>query len=90
MSWADGKHQKGIPNPKSAEGKKLEKIVSNTPALKKLRASSNGEKYNEIVSADNSEEYKANYDKIDLTALRNEKKNYRVKVNGKYIDEDEE
>ena len=90
MSWADGKHQKGIPNPKSAEGKRLEKMVNQTPALKKLRASSNGETYRDIVSADNSAEYKKNYDKINWSGIRSEKKSYRVKVNGVYIDEDEE
>ena len=86
MGFKDGK----LPPPKSSEGRKLEKMVYQNPFLKKMRAKSHGEKYNDIVSADNSEEYKKNYEKIDWTGLRNEKKSYRVKVNGKYINEDEE
>ena len=79
-----------VPDPKSSQGKKLEKIVSHNPFLKKMRAQSRGEKYSEIVSGDNSEEYKANYDKIDWSGVRSEKKNYRVKVNGVYVDDNEQ
>lgn len=82
----DGK----LPPKNSSQGKKLEKIVSHNPFLKKMRAKSRGEKYTEIVSGDNSEEYKANYDKIDWSGVRSEKKSYRVKINGRYVDEDEQ
>ena len=80
----DGK----LPPKNSSQGKKLEKMVYQNPFLKKMRAKSHGEKYNDIVSADNSEEYKANYDNIDWSGVRSEKKSYRVKINGKYVDED--
>ena len=86
MAFKDGE----VPDPKSSQGKKLEKIVSHNPFLKKMRAQSRGEKYSEIVSGDNSEEYKANYDKIDWSGVRPEKKNYRVKVNGVYVDDNEQ
>lgn len=78
------------PDPKSSKGKKLEKIVSHNPFLKKMRAQSRGEKYSEIVSGDNSEEYKANYDKIDWGTRDETPKGYRVKVNGRYVDEDKD
>jgi len=84
VSFKDG----NLPPKNSSEGKKLEKMVYNTPFLKKMRAKSQGEKYSDIVSADKSEEYKQNYDKIDWTHNRDQKKNYRVKINGKYQDED--
>lgn len=86
MGFKDGK----LPPKNSSEGKKLEKMVYQNPYLKKMRAKSHGEKYNDIVSADNSEEYKNNYDKINWSGIRSEKKSYRVKVNGVYIDEEKE
>ena len=86
MGFKDG----NLPPKNSSEGKKLEKMVYQNPFLKKMRAKSHGEKYNDIVSADNSEEYKNNQDKINWRGIRSEKKSYRVKVNGVYIDEDEE
>ena len=86
MGFKDGK----LPPKNSSEGKKLEKMVYQNPLLKKMRAKSHGEKYNDIVSADNSEEYKKNYEKIDWTGLRSEKKSYRVKVNGVYLDNEDQ
>jgi len=80
----------GVPDPKSSQGKKMEKMVYQNSFLKKMRAKSRGEKYNDIVSADNSEEYKANYDKIDWSGVRSEKKSYRVKINGVYQDPEDE
>lgn len=75
------------PKRNSAEGKSLEKIVHKTPFLKKMRAQSHGEKYNEIVSADNSQQYKDNYDKIQWNKDKSDKPKFRVKINGKYTDE---
>lgn len=86
MSFKDG----NVPGKNTTEGKKLEKMVYQNSFLKKMRAKSHGEKYNDIVSADNSEEYKANYDKIDWTGVRSEKKSYRVKVNGVYVDDNDQ
>ncbi len=80
------KHQP--PKRNSAEGKSLEKIVHKTPFLKKMRAQSHGEKYNEIVSADNSQQYKDNYDKIQWTKPEHkEKPKFRTRINGKYQDD---
>ena len=90
MSWADNKHQNNIPKQNSAEGKRLEKMVNQTPALKKLRAQSRGDKYSEIsTGADVSEEYKANYDQIDWNARDKEPRSFRMKVNGRYVDDEE-
>lgn len=33
-----------------------------------------------------TEEYRSNYDNIDFSKSQEEKKTYRVKVNGKYVD----
>ena len=78
------------PKRNSAEGRSLEKIVHKTPFLKKMRAQSHGEKYNEIVSSDNSQQYKDNYDKIQWTKPEHkEKPLFRVRINGKYQDEEE-
>ncbi len=76
------------PKRNSSEGKSLEKMVHKTPFLKKMRAQSHGEKYNEIVSSDNSQQYKDNYDKI-VWNKHKEKPKFRVKVNGVYQDEEE-
>ena len=71
------------PKRNSAEGRSLEKIVHKTPFLKKMRAQSHGEKYNEIVSSDNSQQYKDNWDKIQWTKPEHkEKPKFRVKING--------
>jgi hypothetical protein len=66
------------------------KIVDKNPALKKLKSASHGERYSEIQSGDNSEEYKAGYDKINWGVRDTTKRNYRVKVNGVYQDEQDE
>lgn len=85
MGFRDGK----VPDKNSTQGKKLEKIVSHNPFLKKMRAKSRGEKYSEIVSGDNSQEYKDNYDKIDWGTRDETPKKYRVKVNGVYVDNEQ-
>ena len=64
------------------------KIVDKSPALKKLKSASQGEKYSEIQSADNSEEYKSGYDKIDWTKRDNSKRKYKLRVNGVTVDPD--
>jgi len=66
------------------------KIVDKNPALKKLKSASHGERYSEIQSGDNSEEYKTGYDKINWGVRDTTKRNYRVKVNGVYQDEQDE
>jgi hypothetical protein len=75
---------------KKTADKLAKKIVDKSPALKKLKSVQHGEKYTEIQSGDNSEEYKAGYDKIDWGKRDTTKRNYRVKVNGVYQDSDDE
>ena len=79
------------PHPNSTEGKRLEKIVSHNPFLRKMRAQSRGEKYSEISIGGGSEQFKENYDKIDFTKRdKDAPKSFRVKINGKYVDEQED
>jgi hypothetical protein len=69
----------------------FDNIINKTPYLKKLRDQSEGLKYKgDIISGDNSDQYKSNYDQIDWTATKNQKKNYRVKINGVYVDEEKD
>ena len=80
-----------IPESNTDRWKKNEKLINQDPALKRVRDIQQGFKPTSTIStgADVSQQYKDNYDKIDFKGVRAEKKNYRVKVNGKYIDEDE-
>jgi hypothetical protein len=75
---------------KKTADKLAKKIVDKSPELKKLKSAQHGEKYSEIQSGDNSEEYKAGYDKIDWGKRDTSKKKYRVKVNGVYQDEQDD
>jgi hypothetical protein len=70
---------------------KFDNIINKTPMLKKLRDQSQGLTYKGDVHSDvPTQEYKDNYDQIDWTQLKTQKKNYRVKVNGRYVDEDKD
>lgn len=84
-------HNKNIPKKNSKQWVKNEKLIAQNPVLRSARDISEGFKPGSGIStgADVSQQYKDNYDKIDFKGVRAEKKNYRVKVNGKYIDEDE-
>ena len=84
--------------------KKAKHIVDKSPKLKAIKSASQGEKsmfHGSGKSSDagkgsaprtniNSQEWKDAYDQIDWTQLRTEKKNYRVKINGVYVDNDNE
>lgn len=68
---------------------KFDNIVNKVPYLKKIKDQQQGLTYRgDIVSGDTSQQYKDNYDQIDWSNTRKEKKNYRVKINGVYQDED--
>lgn len=69
----------------------FDNIINKTPYLKKLRDQSEGLKYKgDIISGDTSDQYKANYDQIDWSKTKTQKKNYRVKINGVYQDEEQD
>ena len=69
-----------------------EKIINNNPVLKKARDISQGFSPSSTIStgADVSLEYKKNYDQIDWGTRDETPKKYRVKVNGRYVDEDKD
>ena len=80
---------------KSVEGfdkrivKQAERIIDKNPEFKKIRSIKDGEKYSEINSGVNDQQYKDNYDKIEWG--KNKKKpSFKVRVNGKLINPDEE
>ncbi len=78
------------PKKGSSTWKKNEKLIAKNPLLRQVRDTAEGFKPGSGISnaGDISEQYKSNYDKIDFKGVRTEKKNYRVKINGKYVDDD--
>lgn len=69
--------------------RQAEKLVDRSPELKKIRAMKDGLKQSDIMSGTNSQQYKDNYDQIDWGKRLVENTNYKLKVNGKYIDREE-
>lgn len=69
--------------------RQAEKFIDKSPELKKVRSIKDGMSYSEINSGVNDQQYKDNYDKIKWTKDKKTKPKFRVKVNGKYIDEEE-
>ena len=68
----------------------LDNVVNKVPYLKKIKDNAEGLTHRgDIISGDNSQEYKDNYDKIVWTKREEaEKPKFRTKVNGRYVDED--
>jgi len=67
-----------------------ERLIDKSPELKKIRSIKDGLKASEITTGVNDQQYKDNYDKIQWSKKdKKEKPKFRVKVNGKYIDEEE-
>ncbi len=80
-----------IPKEGSSQWKKNEKLIAKNPTLRAARDRAEGFKPGSgISSADNSEEYKANYDKIKWGKKLDANKSFRVKVNGVYVDEQDD
>lgn len=70
---------------------KNEKIIAKNPILRAARDKSEGlAKSSTIQSGDISEEYKAGYDQIDWSKRDNSKRSYKLKINGKEVDPNEE
>jgi len=69
--------------------KQAEKIIDKSPGLKKIRSLKDGEKYSEINSGVNDQQYKDNYDKITWNKDKPKPK-FTVRVNGKVINDEEE
>ena len=81
-----------IPEKGSSDWKRNEKIIAKNPVLRAARDTAEGFRPSSGITTagGNSEEYKNNYDQIDFTKRDTSKKSYRVKVNGRYVDEDEQ
>ena len=69
----------------------FDNVVNKVPYLKKIKDNAEGLTHRgDIISGDNSQEYKDNYDKIVWTKREEaEKPKFRTKVNGRYVDEDQ-
>jgi hypothetical protein len=74
-----------IPKKDSAQWKRNESIIANTPQLRRMRDIQQGFKPSSSI---HSAGFGDNYDKIDFSNKDKTKKGYRVKVNGKYVDEE--
>lgn len=80
-----------IPKEGSSQWKKNEKLIATNPTLRAARDRAEGFKPGSgISSADSSPEYKANYDKIKWGNKLDTNKSFRVKVNGVYVDEQDD
>ena len=53
------------PAPGTPEHARNERIIDKSPFLKKMRSQSQGESYTEIKTQVASDQYRANFDKID-------------------------
>ncbi len=79
-----------IPDKNTTQWKKNEKLISKHPTLRAARDVSEGFTPSSGVSTGvNDEQYKAGYDKIKWTKDKPKAK-FKIRVNGKVINEDEE
>tara|TARA_R100001509_G_scaffold150314_1_gene109172 strand:+ start:881 stop:1150 length:270 start_codon:yes stop_codon:yes gene_type:complete len=67
------------------------KLVDKSPELKRIRSIKDGLKPSEITTGAVDQQYKDNYDKIKWGNNKNKKKpSFKVRVNGKIINDEEE
>jgi hypothetical protein len=84
----DGAWGKGFKK-NSSDWKKTEKTITKNPTLRRVRDIAEGFKPGSTISTGvNDEQYKENYDKIKWNKDKKEKPKFRIKVNGKYQDEE--
>jgi uncharacterized protein YfeS len=65
------------------------KAIDKSPELKKIRSIKDGMAYSEINTGVNDQQYKDNYDKITWNKDKPKPK-FKVRVNGKVINDEEE
>ena len=84
------KENKGnIPKKNTSQWKKNEKLIAKHPGLRAARDIQQGFKPSTGISSGvNDEQYKAGYDQIEWNTDPKQKKSFRVKINGKYQDEE--
>ena len=85
----DGAWGKGFKK-NSSDWKKTEKTITKNPTLRRIRDISEGFKPGSTISTGvNDEQYKDNYDKIKWNKSEDKPKpKFRIKINGKYQDEE--
>ena len=78
------------PDKKTSQWKKNESIIAKNPFLRAQRDKTQGfAPSSAINSGVNDEQYKENYDKINWSKDKKTKPKFRIKINGKYVDEEE-
>ena len=79
------------PDKKTYQWKKNESIINKNPTLRKMRDTAEGFKPGSTISTGvNDQQYKDNFDKIQWAKPEEkEKPKFRIKVNGRYIDDEE-
>jgi hypothetical protein len=83
-SWAKA------PDKKTSQWKKNESIIAKNPFLRAQRDKTEGLGVSSAINSGvNDEQYKENYDKIKWSKDKKTKPNFRIKINGKYVDEEE-
>lgn len=75
-----------IPEKNSSQWIKNEKLIAKNPVLRQARDIQQGFRPGSGISTGG---FGDNYDKIDFSNTRKQKKGYRVKINGVYQDEEE-
>ena len=80
-----GQKVTNIPKKESREWKRNESIIAKNPQLRRMRDIQQGFAPSSGIRAAG---FGDNYDNIDFSKKDNTKKGYRVKVNGKYVDEE--
>ena len=79
------------PDKNTTQWRKNEKIINQNKVLKSARDKVEGfSKTSMITTGVNDEQYKAGYDQIKWNTDNTVKKSYKVKINGRYVDEEED
>ena len=82
--WADA------PKKNTSQWKKNESMIAKNQFLRSQRDKTEGlGPSSAINSGVVDQQYKDNYDQIDFSKKDDRKRNYRVKINGRYVDEEE-
>ncbi len=90
MSWDENNKFSRSVDRKTTQWKKNEKIINQSKTLKSARDKVEGfTKTSMITTGVNDDQYKEGYDKIQWNTDPKQKKSFRVKINGKYQDEEE-
>ena len=85
------KNKNHVPKKNSSKWIKQEKIISKNPVLRGARDRAEGFKPSSgITTGANDEQYKEGYDKINWNTKDKPKPKFKIRVNGKVINDEEE